>query len=109
MKIIVFELLVYGITNIVVFGSIFESWRNFWNKLNPSFFGKLMSCPLCLSTWVGGVLSITFSYFGYETPFSIYGITLLPLRVFLDACLSSGVCWLIHTIQEAFERSNSQN
>ena len=65
MKIIVFELLVYGITNIVVFGSIFESWRNFWNKLNPSFFGKLMSCPLCLSTWVGGILSIAFSYFDY--------------------------------------------
>ncbi len=63
MKIVLFELLAYGITNILVFGSIFKSWRDFWGKINPSFFGKLFTCPLCLSTWVGGVLSFLFNQF----------------------------------------------
>jgi hypothetical protein len=35
-----FLLLSYGITNIAVYGTIFEGWRKFWNKTNPSFFGN---------------------------------------------------------------------
>jgi hypothetical protein len=105
MKIILFVFLAYGITNILIFGSIFEFWRNFWVKTNPNFFGKLFTCPLCLSTWVGGFLSMIFNYFGYQTPFIQYGVTILPLLIFLDACFTSGAVWLIHTIQEAFERA----
>ena len=105
MEIILFVLLAYGITNIMVFGSIFEKWRKFWMDLNPKFFGKLMSCPMCLSTWVGAGLSYFGNYFGYSTPFAEYGITLLPLMVFFDACFTSGCVWLIHTVQEAFERA----
>ena len=107
MKILLFVLLAYGITNIIVFGSIFKGWRDFWDRINPSFFGKLMSCPLCLSTWVGGILSFVFNYYGYSTPFLTYGVTCLPLIIFLDACFSSGAVWLLHTIQEAFERAFS--
>lgn len=108
MKIVLFILLAYGITNIMVFGSIFESWRKFWMNLNPKFFGKLMSCPLCLSTWIGAGLSYLFNYYGLETPFSEYGITMLPLMIFFDACLTSGCVWLTHTVQEAFERAFNQ-
>ena len=100
-----FLLLSYGITNIVVFGSIFSGFRNFWNTHNPSFFGKLFSCPLCFSTWVGFILSFTFSMFGYATPMSSYGVDYFPLMVFLDGCLTSGGVWLIHTVQEFFERA----
>ena len=102
---LIFILTAYGITNIIVFGSIFESWRNFWSKNNPKFFGKLFTCPLCLSTWIGGILSILFTCFGNQTPFTEYGITILPLIIFLDACFTSGCVWLIHTIQEFFERA----
>jgi len=108
MKIVLFELLAYGITNILVFGSIFKSWRDFWGKINPSFFGKLFTCPLCLSTWVGGVLSFLFNRLGCSTPFTEYGITILPLLVFLDASFTSGCVWLIHTVQEAFERHHQK-
>lgn len=104
MKILLFVLLSYGITNILVFGSIFQKWRDFWNKINPSFFGKLVTCPLCLSTWIGGILSTLFIYFGYSTPFTEYGITILPLLIFLDACFISGCVWIIHTLQEYFEK-----
>lgn len=109
MKILLFELLAYGITNILVFGSIFEKWRTFWYKLSPKFFGKLTSCPMCLSFWVGGCLSIIFNHFGYSTPFSEYGITYLPLMIFLDACLTSGCVWLIHNFEEFMERAFTKN
>jgi hypothetical protein len=35
----------------------------------------------------------------------MYGITNIPLIIFLDGCFTSGSVWLIHTIQEAFERA----
>lgn len=104
-----FLLLSYGITNIAVFGTIFNGWRQFWNKISPSFFGKLFGCPLCLSTWVGFILSFVFASLGYQTPMSVYGIDNLPLMVFLDGCLVSGGVWLIHTIQEFFERAFYQD
>ena len=105
MKLFIYLLLSYGITNIVVFGSIFNGWRNFWVKYNPGFFGKLFTCPLCFSTWVGFILSSIFIYFGYVTPMSMYGVTNIPLIIFLDGCFTSGSVWLMHTIQEAFERA----
>jgi hypothetical protein len=36
---------------------------------------------------------------------SLYGIDNLGLAVFLDGCLTSGGVWLIHTVQEFFERA----
>jgi hypothetical protein len=104
MDLFIFILLGYGITNILVFGSIFNFWREFWDKINPNFFGKLFSCPMCLSTWVGFVLSFLFSMLGLYTPMASYGLNIMPLNVFLDGCLMSGGVWLIHTIQEFFER-----
>jgi hypothetical protein len=104
MDLFIFILLGYGITNILVFGSIFNFWREFWDKINPNFFGKLFSCPMCLSTWVGFVLSFLFSMLGLYTPMASYGLNIMPLNVFLDGCLMSGGVWLIHTIQEYFER-----
>lgn len=105
MTTVTFLLLAYGITNIAVFGTIFDGWRSFWKRVSPSFFGKLFGCPLCLSTWIGFILSYVFSLFGYPTPMSLYGIDSLPLMIFLDGCLTSGGVWLIHTIQEFFERA----
>lgn len=104
MKVIIFMLLTYGIVNIAVFGSIFEGWRNFWNKVNPSFFGSLMSCPMCLSFWVGAILSGVFIHLGYVTPMTTYGITMTSLAVFLDASFASGCVWIIHQFEEFLER-----
>ena len=104
MKSVMFLLLSYGITNIVVFGSIFEKFRLFWDKQSPNFFGPLFNCPMCSSTWFGFILSTIFSILGYYTPFTEYGIENVFLRIFLDGCFTSGGVWLIHTIQEYFEQ-----
>jgi hypothetical protein len=105
MILFIYLLLSYGITNILVYGSIFNFWREFLNKVNPSFLGKLFSCPMCLSTWVGFILSFIFMIMGYQSPMSLYGIDNPFLRVFLDGCLTSGGVWIIHNIEEAFERA----
>ena len=49
--------------------------------------------------------SFVFSTLGYQTPMFLYGIDYLPLMIFLDGCLTSGGVWLIHTLQEFFERA----
>lgn len=99
-----FLLLSYGITNIAVFGSIFNGWRNFWVKKSPNFFGKLFSCPMCLSMWVGMILSYIFLVNGWLTPLSNYGVDNMWLTVFLDGAITSGGVWIIHNFEEMMER-----
>lgn len=105
MEVFLFFILSYGITNIVIFSSLFNPLRNFLYKLNPNFLGELFSCPLCFSTWVGFLLSTIFHLLGYTqfSPFGHYGIDIMLLAIFFDGCLSSGMVWLIHTIQEGIE------
>lgn len=105
---IIFALLAYGWTNIMVFGSIFDGWRDFWNRINPSFFGKLFSCPMCLSTWVGFFLSALFLFNGWPTPMESFGIDNTFYTVFLDGVLTSGVVWIIHSVVEWFEVNRPQ-
>jgi hypothetical protein len=109
MGVLLFILVAYGISNIVVFGSIFDSFREFWNDLSPNFFGKLFGCMMCFPTWVGIFLSLGSHLTGYLqfSPFAHYGLEIAPLAIFLDGCLASGCVWILHTIQEALERSNN--
>ena len=103
-----FILLAYGWTNIMVFGSsIIQTHREFWQRTSPNFFGKLLSCPMCLGTWVGFVLSYIFQYFGWETPMTNIGVGILPIAVFLDGVFTSGAVWFIHNLEETFERLGS--
>ena len=117
MNLILFVLTCYGISNIVIFGSIFESFRNYWNKTSPTFFGKLFTCMICLPTYVGFFISIgahvtelyqfsPFASMGMNVWVTIpyFNVPLLPIAIFMDGCLASGSVWLIHTLQEYLER-----
>jgi hypothetical protein len=105
MEVLLFILVAYGISNIVVFGSIFESFREFMDDASPNFFGKLFSCMMCFPTWAGIFLSLGAHLTGFTqfSPFAHYGLEMAPLAIFLDGCLASGCVWLIHTLQEHFE------
>jgi hypothetical protein len=112
MKLLLFLLIAYGISNILIFGSIFRPWRDFWEKVSPNFFGSLFTCFICLPTWIGFVgsyliwsPSIDYGVVTNSVPF--FGLFEFPKEVvatFLDGCLTSGAVWLIHTLQEAIER-----
>lgn len=117
MNLLVFILTCYGISNIVIYGSIFNSFREYWNRLSPNFFGKLFSCMICLPTYVGFFISIGAHMTGLLqfSPFASMGMDtwvrlpytelyLFPIAVFLDGCLASGSVWLVHTLQEHLER-----
>ena len=114
LQLLLFILMCYGATNIVVYGSIFTGFRNFWSKYNPSFFGKLVTCMMCLPFWWGFIASLTIgspignafeisdlTHFGFTIPSN-------AIAVFFDCCLASGTVWILHTVQEAFERHGTK-
>lgn len=106
-----FILIAYGASNIMVFSSIFKKWRQFFGTDNedPSFFGKLLGCMMCLPFWWGIIISITmFSpslQMNGHLPLTIFGfhVPVNYLATFFDGCLASGSVWLVHTIQEKLE------
>jgi hypothetical protein len=90
----------YGMSTIIVFGSIFENQRS-WIKSKSKFFGDLISCMLCTPTWVGFFLSIitgglTNAYL--ETHFQI-------VTIFLDGMFTAGIVWAINSVVEFFEEN----
>jgi hypothetical protein len=98
-----FILIAYGASNIMVFGSIFKGWRAFWKagQDEAGFFGKLFGCMMCLPFWWGVILSLTF----YSPCLASESTIDIPyINTFFDGCLASGSVWLIHTLQEYFER-----
>ena len=105
MELLLIILVTYGISNIIVFGSIFESLREAAEINNPNFFGKLLSCMMCTPFWVGFTLSLIAYLIGYTqfSPFYSNGVECVYISVFLDSCLLSGTTWLIHSFQEHLE------
>jgi len=105
MEFLLIVLVTYGITNIIVFGSIFDGLREFADTISPNFLGKLLTCMMCTPFWVGFFLSLGSYLSGYThfSPFYNNGLECIYLSVFLDSCLLSGTTWLIHTLQEHFE------
>jgi hypothetical protein len=101
----------YGMTTILVYGSIFNGVRNFIHKqsseegfklLRPifSFLSELIVCPLCTSTWVGFFLSLTM----FSPVHNIIGLNEY-FSVFFDGMLSAGSVWAINEIVEWFEEN----
>lgn len=108
-KIIFWSLAAYGMSTIIVYGSIFENFRNKihqWgsNEYAPfqgigKFISGLISCMLCTSTWVGFFLSIMLG--GLSNIF----ITNPILTIFFDGMFTAGAVWAINSIVEFFEEN----
>jgi hypothetical protein len=52
MSVLIFILACWGLTHILVVGTIFDSPRN-WITVKSEFLGKMLSCHQCCSFWVG--------------------------------------------------------
>ena len=108
MNTLIFILICYGACNNLIYGSVFEGFRNFLPKFGTGGYSlhKLFNCFMCLGTWMGFAITLIMNYFGYEelTPMGQLGVTNLPLMTFLNGLLSAGGVWLIHTLQEHFEK-----
>lgn len=112
MKLLLFLFIAYGVSNIIVFGSIFKGFRSFCERVSPKFLGMLFTCMICLPTWVGFlgsslVWSPTLEYQVVTHDVSFFGLFNISkefIATFLDGCLTSGAVWLIHSFQESMER-----
>lgn len=100
----------YGLMNIMVFGSIFQGVRDFFNRWGSneytpfnylgSFISGILSCPMCFGFHSGYFLSfVLFS--------PIHEILDIPIWYswFFDGVLSSGSVWIINSIVEWFEEN----
>ena len=99
MLVLFWMLAAYGMTCILVWGSIFNSTREFIKK-HSKFFGDLISCTLCTSTWVGFFMSIVLgglSNHYFKAPWFVY--------LFFDGMFSAGSVWAINAIIEWFEEN----
>lgn len=110
-NLLTFILIAYGASNIMVFSSIFKKWRTFFgtDEEQPSFFGKLFGCMMCLPFWWGIIISLlmyspSFAMVG-DIPLTIFGLEIPSgyLATFFDGCLASGSVWFVHTVQEKLE------
>jgi hypothetical protein len=90
----------YGMTCILVWGSLFESTR-VWIKKHSKFFGDLFSCTLCTSTWVGFFMSLVLgglaNHYFNNVPWYVC--------MFIDGMYSAGVVWVINSMSEFLEEN----
>lgn len=92
----------YGITSILVWGSIFEKFRVSVGKLSK-FLGELFECVLCTSTWVGVILSLITG--GIST--FIFPDLHWSINLFLDAMYTAGSVWAMNAIVEFYEENRN--
>ena len=115
-QLLLWMVMAYGISNILVYGSIFNGPRNFINKwgageFDPSpfngfgaFLSKMLACMMCCSVWVGFFYGI----FLYSPVHKLLGVR-ADVSWFFDGMLSSGAVWAINSIIEWFEQNRPTN
>ena len=106
-QLVLFMILAYGFSTIMVYGTIFKGMRDFIKAYGNSdlilsdtfnFISGILSCMMCCSTWVGFFLgavlfSPTYQFFG-TSPYVSW---------FFDGLFASGAVWAINAFIEWFE------
>lgn len=87
MNLLLFVLICYGMTMILVYGSLF-------NKIRPKegFFGALFKCTMCTGFWVGVFVNICLFILNKDIFNSII------IGSFLSGCISSGSSYFLSRI-----------
>ena len=107
---LVWLLIAYGQSNIMVYGSIFNGFRDKINNWGQGehlpfnglgrFISNLIGCMMCTSTWVGFFLSIAFYSPSHEL-FKVHEV----VSWFFDGMLASGFVWGFNAVVEWFEEN----
>jgi hypothetical protein len=113
-QLLLWMIMAYGISNILVYGSIFNGPRNFINKWgsNPTapfqgfgeFLSKMLVCMMCCGVWIGFFYGI----FLYSPVHELLGVTDM-VSWFFDGMLASGSVWAINAIVEWFEENRPKH
>lgn len=111
-KYIIWAFLSYGLTNIMVYGSIFANTRNnieLWGKsgLQFSSIGRfingIITCVMCNSVWTGFFIGLMV----WSPTNEIFHLSKY-VSWFYDGILSSGIVWTINSIVEWFEEARGK-
>jgi len=94
LDLIYFILTAYGLTQILIFGSIFNKMRPSKNWLGG--FGKLFHCPMCMGFWSGVLL------FGINRYTELFTFEYNLANALILGCLSSGTCYLMSVLVNDF-------
>jgi hypothetical protein len=100
-------------------GNMFLKIRNVANKIHENI-GELFTCMMCLPQWVGMAHSILNLFIIYKIPFTPMNVLLSYSNinmdnnlvmvltyitiVLIDGFIASGTSWVIHNIEEHFEK-----
>ena len=84
MDLLYFVLAAYGLTQILVYGTIFNSIRPTTGKL-----GELFHCPMCLGFWAGAFL------FGINGYTELFTFEYTFANLFILGWLSSGTSYIL--------------
>lgn len=87
MNLLLFILSSYGLTQILCYGKIFNSWRPTTGKL-----GELFSCSMCMGFWVGILLGTLDPLIG------LFDLSKNSLDIFILGLISSGTSYLLDKI-----------
>lgn len=90
--VLLISILIWSISNIVVYGKIFSPIRD-WVIVKSDFFGSLLSCIQCSSFWIGSIFSLFFVSLTRNT-LGDFGIC----NYILDGFLLSGTSMIIEII-----------
>ena len=87
LNLIWFILAAYGLTQILVYGTIFDRVRPTEGKL-----GELFRCPMCLGFWVGIFL------WGINNQTELFTFEYTIANLFILGCVSSGTSYILNMI-----------
>ena len=109
-QLLLWMVMAYGMTNILVYGSIFNGTRKFLKEMGDdkvmpfngffNFVSGIITCMMCCSTWVGFFIGI----FVYSPVHEMLGISSWG-SWFFDGMLASGAVWAINAVVEFFEEN----
>lgn len=112
MILLIWLIAAYGMTQIIVYGSIFQGLRNSINRTANmgiplisnifNFIDGIVSCMMCCSTWVGFFMSFIWS--PWVNVMDVHPI----ISIFFDGMLASGGVWAINAIVEWFEENRTK-
>lgn len=112
MNTLIFIIIAYGACNNLIYGSVFEGWRNFLTYFGTGGYSlhKLFTCFMCLGTWMGFALTLIMNSCGYAhlTPIGSMGVNNIYLMTFLNGLLTGGGVWLVNAFEDALERHGQQ-
>ena len=106
-QLVLFMILAYGFSTIMVYGTIFKGMRDFIKAYGNSdlilsdtfnFISGILSCMMCCSTWIGFFLGT----FLVSPPYQFFG-TSPYISWFFDGLFTSGAVWAINAFIEWFE------